>query len=75
VNDFISDLANIERLFQLMGTYGIAIAELGEGVKFVKQPDSAPTLNVDSHEVKPQPRSISEDPMLYSDGVVPGFSS
>jgi hypothetical protein len=65
---------DIRALFEMVGTYGIAILELPGGLKIVKAPDAAPTLQrSEGHEIKAAPRSVDEDPMLYSDGDVPSF--
>jgi hypothetical protein len=60
----------------MVGTYGIAILELPGGLKIVKAPDNAPTLQARDlgHEVKPQPTTVHDDPWLYADGEVPSFS-
>lgn len=69
----VEDLNDIERLFSMMGTYGIGILEIGT-LKIVRQPDIAKTLGNDKGVPdRPQPRPIHEDPFLYSDGSVPSF--
>lgn len=62
----------LRAIFEMLGTYGIAILEMS-GLKIVKAPDSAPTLER-GHEVSLPPRTLHDDPMLYSDGDVPSFA-
>lgn len=58
----------VRALFEMMGTYGISIVELPGGLKIVKSPDAAPTLQRQS-----QPEDEHPDSWLYSDGRVPSF--
>lgn len=69
----VETLTDLERLFSMMGTYGVTVVELG-GLKVVRPPDVAKTY-VRSEERNPEPRSgpIHDDPFLYPDGSVPSF--
>lgn len=58
----------VQALFILMGTYGISILELPGGLKVVRSPDSAPTMQRSSEPVDEHP-----DAWLHADGRVPSF--
>jgi hypothetical protein len=69
--DYSTDV--VRALFEMMGTYGIAILELPGGLKIVKAPDTAPTVQT-RPEPPARPENIADDPWLYPDGEVPTFS-
>lgn len=72
----VSDLSDLGRLFELMGTYGIAMVEIGK-LKVMRPPDVAATA-VKPRESAPErrvPGAVHEDPFLYPDGAVPSFGS
>lgn len=73
----IDSLDDLRHLFELMGNYGIGIVELPGGFKVVREPDVKQPNAVRGEAVRdaPRPSRMDEDPMLYSDGIVPSFDS
>ena len=75
--DLIESLGDLETLFALMRSQSVAIVEIG-GLKVVMHPDQPAPLvqrQADMPTAPVPPRSISDDPFLYSDGEVPMFGS
>jgi hypothetical protein len=73
----VETLGDLETLFALMRGAQVAIVEL-PGLKVVMTPDQPVVQRFrddDQQPAKPAPTNLHDDPMLYSDGVVPSFGS
>jgi hypothetical protein len=76
-SDLVETLGDLERLFALMRGAQVAIVEL-PGLKVVMHADQPVVQRFrgdDQTPAAPTPTSMHDDPMLYSDGLVPTFGS
>ena len=68
----ITELHELQTLFEMMREAQVAIVELPGGFKVVMHPDVPQPVEQD-HVPSAQPRAVHEDPFLYADGNVPSF--
>ncbi len=72
----VETLQELETLLALMRGAQVAIVEM-PGLKIVMHPDQPAVAREREADKRPEPAvtSMHDDPMMYSDGVVPTFGS